>query len=196
MGGGLPPGAAVPRVLRPGRGRVGDIRVASVAQSLGPICREGGAEVWVRVPHPHGQPGLGWGGGLRGRGSLTHSISPGVRRGRGRGDPSPPGQPGAEEESGAGGPSPPEASWAGEGAQGQGSLSPGDGEGPKAPRWVGGTGWGSLTPRDVLMGDSLKRTLLHSSGQTPRSSSGLICSSSCPCSTPKLRTVLREGGHG
>lgn len=52
-------------------------------------------------------------------------------------------------------------------------------------------GWGgSLTPRDVLMGDSLKRTRRHSSGHTACSSAGLICSSCCPVSTPRHRTVL------
>lgn len=39
----------------------------------------------------------------------------------------------------------------------------------------------------------MKRTLRHSSGQTSRSSAGLICSSSWPGSTPRVRTVLRGG---
>lgn len=79
-----------------------------------------------------------------------------------------------------------------------GGTSAGWGEGTwlrvrKCRAGVGVRGWESLTPREVLMGDSLKRTLRHSSGQTSRSSSGLICSSSWPGSTPRVRTVLRRG---
>ena len=40
----------------------------------------------------------------------------------------------------------------------------------------------------------MKRTLLHSSGHTARSSAAVICSSCCPLSTPRQRTVLWDGG--
>lgn len=100
---------------------------------------------------------------------------------------------------GAGGTPTPGTPWAGEGAQAGGPTpprpAPGVGRGLRAedsPEMcgVGVRGWGPLTPRDVLMGDSLKRTLRHSSGQTPRSSAGLICSSSWPGRTPSVLTVL------
>lgn len=51
-------------------------------------------------------------------------------------------------------------------------------------------GLGGRTPRDVLTEESLKRTRRHSSGQTARSSSGVICSSWWPDSTPRHLTVL------
>lgn len=55
----------------------------------------------------------------------------------------------------------------------------------------GARDWGTLTPRDILTEESLKRTRRHSSGQMACSSIGLICSSWCPVSTPRHRTVLR-----
>lgn len=104
------------------------------------------------------------------------SPPPGVRRGPGV--PHPQGHPGQ----GVGVP--------------QGQPGVGRGRGAGCPEMGGGTRVGVLTPRDVLIGDSLKRTLRHSSGQTPRSSSGLICSRSCPRSTPRVRTVLGGGTGG
>lgn len=59
-------------------------------------------------------------------------------------------------------------------------------------RWWWWGIWGvSLTPRDVLTEESLKRTRRHSSGHTARSSAELICSNWYPVSTPRHRTVLR-----
>lgn len=87
-------------------------------------------------------------------------------------------------------------------------LSPWGPSAEKGKGWVGGAGtpragrgrWGGagslLTPSDVLMGESLKRTLRHSSGHTARSSSGRICSSCCPLSTPRHLTVLRAQPGG
>lgn len=62
----------------------------------------------------------------------------------------------------------------------------------KAPTGGGVTvgGLGGRTPRDVLTEESLKRTRRHSSGQTACSSSGVICSSWWPDSTPRHLTVL------